>query len=105
MAAISSASLDPMAPMPGFPRRVSWLWTLRAASSGSDESGFAPPQPTPAARPTISSVFRAVFITALSHALDRMSNTAMQLFVIRHAVAEDVGPGIDDAARELTEAG
>lgn len=29
----------------------------------------------------------------------------MQLFVIRHAVAEDVGPGIDDTARELTEAG
>jgi phosphohistidine phosphatase len=29
----------------------------------------------------------------------------MQLFVIRHAVAEDVGPGIEDAARELTEAG
>ncbi|HEX3474530.1 MAG TPA: histidine phosphatase family protein [Kofleriaceae bacterium] len=25
--------------------------------------------------------------------------------MIRHAVAEDVGPGIDDAARELTEAG
>jgi phosphohistidine phosphatase len=29
----------------------------------------------------------------------------MQLFVIRHAVAEDVGPGIDDTARELTESG
>jgi phosphohistidine phosphatase len=29
----------------------------------------------------------------------------MQLFVIRHAVAEDIGPGTDDAARELTEAG
>jgi phosphohistidine phosphatase len=29
----------------------------------------------------------------------------MQLFVIRHAVAEDVGPGVDDTARELTEAG
>lgn len=29
----------------------------------------------------------------------------MQLFVIRHAVAEDVGPGIDDTARELTDAG
>jgi phosphohistidine phosphatase len=29
----------------------------------------------------------------------------MHLFVIRHAVAEDVGPGIDDPARELTEAG
>jgi hypothetical protein len=29
----------------------------------------------------------------------------MQLFVIRHAVAEDVGPGIDDTARELTETG
>ncbi|HEX3757607.1 MAG TPA: histidine phosphatase family protein [Kofleriaceae bacterium] len=29
----------------------------------------------------------------------------MQLFVIRHAVAEDVGPGADDTARELTEAG
>ena len=29
----------------------------------------------------------------------------MQLFVIRHAVAEDVGPGIDDTVRELTEAG
>lgn len=29
----------------------------------------------------------------------------MHLFVIRHAVAEDVGPGIDDIARELTEAG
>lgn len=29
----------------------------------------------------------------------------MQLFVIRHAVAEDIGPGIDDAARELTDAG
>jgi phosphohistidine phosphatase len=29
----------------------------------------------------------------------------MQLFVIRHAIAEDAGPGRDDAARELTEAG
>jgi phosphohistidine phosphatase len=29
----------------------------------------------------------------------------MQLFVIRHAVAEDIGPGIDDTARELTDAG
>jgi phosphohistidine phosphatase len=29
----------------------------------------------------------------------------MQLFVIRHAVAEDVGPGIEDTARELTDAG
>jgi len=29
----------------------------------------------------------------------------MQLFVIRHAVAEDVGPGTDHATRELTEAG
>jgi phosphohistidine phosphatase len=29
----------------------------------------------------------------------------MHLFVIRHAVAEDVGPGVDDTARELTEAG
>jgi phosphohistidine phosphatase len=29
----------------------------------------------------------------------------MQLFVIRHAVAEDVGPGLDDTARELTDAG
>jgi len=29
----------------------------------------------------------------------------MQLFVIRHAVAEDPSPGTDDAARELTEAG
>jgi phosphohistidine phosphatase len=29
----------------------------------------------------------------------------MQLFVIRHALAEDVGPGGDDAARELTDAG
>src|SRR5215470_934388 len=104
MAAISSASPDPIWPMPGSLRRVSWLWTLRAAS-GSDESDFAPPQPAPAARATISSVFRAVFTSALSHALDRMSNTTMQLFVIRHAIAEDVGPGIDDTTRELTEAG
>jgi phosphohistidine phosphatase len=29
----------------------------------------------------------------------------MHLFVIRHAVAEDLGPGIDDSARELTEPG
>jgi phosphohistidine phosphatase len=29
----------------------------------------------------------------------------MHLFVIRHAVAEDVGPGVDDTARALTEAG
>jgi phosphohistidine phosphatase len=29
----------------------------------------------------------------------------MKLFVIRHAVAEDPGAGIDDAARELTDAG
>lgn len=29
----------------------------------------------------------------------------MNLFVIRHAVAEDPGAGIDDAARELTDAG
>ena len=29
----------------------------------------------------------------------------MQLFVIRHAVAEDAAPGEDDAARELTTAG
>jgi phosphohistidine phosphatase len=29
----------------------------------------------------------------------------MQLFVIRHAVAEDIGPGVDDAARELTDSG
>jgi phosphohistidine phosphatase len=29
----------------------------------------------------------------------------MQLFVIRHATAEDVSPGVDDAARELTDAG
>jgi phosphohistidine phosphatase len=29
----------------------------------------------------------------------------MQLFVIRHAVAEDISPGIDDTARELTDAG
>lgn len=29
----------------------------------------------------------------------------MQLFVIRHAVAEDLAPGTEDAARELTEAG
>src|ERR1044071_5695450 len=29
----------------------------------------------------------------------------MQLFVIRHAVAEDVGPTVDDPARELTDAG
>lgn len=29
----------------------------------------------------------------------------MHLFVIRHAVAEDVGPGIDDTSRELTDAG
>jgi phosphohistidine phosphatase len=29
----------------------------------------------------------------------------MQLFVIRHAVAEDVGPGVDDAERALTDAG
>jgi phosphohistidine phosphatase len=29
----------------------------------------------------------------------------MQLFVIRHAAAEDAAPGRDDAARELTEAG
>jgi phosphohistidine phosphatase len=29
----------------------------------------------------------------------------MHLFVIRHAVAEDVGPGVDDTARELTETG
>jgi phosphohistidine phosphatase len=29
----------------------------------------------------------------------------MQLFVIRHAVAEDVGPGGDDSARALTDAG
>ncbi|HEY6177610.1 MAG TPA: histidine phosphatase family protein [Kofleriaceae bacterium] len=29
----------------------------------------------------------------------------MQLFVIRHALAEDVGPGVDDPARELTDNG
>ena len=29
----------------------------------------------------------------------------MQLFVIRHAATEDLGPGIDEAARELTDAG
>jgi len=29
----------------------------------------------------------------------------MQLYVIRHAVAEDAGPGTEDAARELTCAG
>jgi phosphohistidine phosphatase len=31
--------------------------------------------------------------------------TAMQLYVIRHAVAEDAAPGQDDASRELTDAG
>jgi phosphohistidine phosphatase len=46
-----------------------------------------------------------VFIPALSHALDHVSNIAMHLFVIRHAVAEDAGPGIDDTTRGLTEAG
>jgi phosphohistidine phosphatase len=41
----------------------------------------------------------------LSHAAHRVSNAAMQLFVIRHAAAEDlVGPG-SDAERRLTEAG
>lgn len=29
----------------------------------------------------------------------------MQLYVIRHAAAEDPGPGVDDTARELTDAG
>ena len=29
----------------------------------------------------------------------------MQLFVIRHAIAEDAAPGLDDAARALTEEG
>src|SRR5436190_408292 len=38
-----------MWPLPGSPRRVSWLWRLRAASSGSDESDLAPPQPLPTA--------------------------------------------------------
>jgi phosphohistidine phosphatase len=34
-----------------------------------------------------------------------VSNTRMQLFVIRHAIAEDPQPGRDDADRELTELG
>ena len=29
----------------------------------------------------------------------------MQLFVIRHAMAEDAGPGLDDTSRQLTEEG
>ena len=32
-------------------------------------------------------------------------SSLMQLFVIRHAIAEDAGPGQDDASRELTEDG
>jgi phosphohistidine phosphatase len=35
----------------------------------------------------------------------RVSNTVMQLYVIRHAIAEDPQPGRDDADRELTEPG
>lgn len=42
---------------------------------------------------------------ALSHAAWRVSNSAMQLFVIRHALAEDVGPHVDDTTRALTDAG
>jgi len=32
-------------------------------------------------------------------------SAAMQLFVIRHAIAEDIGPGGDDATRALTDEG
>jgi phosphohistidine phosphatase len=41
----------------------------------------------------------------LLHERDRVSNTLMQLFVIRHAIAEDPQPGRDDADRELTDLG
>jgi phosphohistidine phosphatase len=41
----------------------------------------------------------------LLHEPARVSNTVMQLFVIRHAIAEDPQPGRDDAERELTELG
>src|SRR5260221_1427550 len=81
---------------------MSCFWLSRAVCSGSLESGRgAPPHATAAASPTIS----AVFIQPLSHALGYVSNTVMQLFVIRHAVAEDAVPGGDDAARELTDTG
>jgi phosphohistidine phosphatase len=107
MPAVFSASPDPMWPAPSWlpPRwAMSWGWPPRAASRGSVESCFAPPQPAAAASTAISAVLRAVVISALSHASRRVSNTAMQLFVSRHAVAE-VGPGTDDTARALTDAG
>lgn len=41
----------------------------------------------------------------LSHAAHRVSNAAMQLLVIRHAIAEDLVTGRGDADRRLTAAG
>jgi len=38
----------------------------------------------------------------LSHVWPQVSNADMQLFVIRHAVAEDLAAGRDDASRDLT---
>jgi phosphohistidine phosphatase len=35
----------------------------------------------------------------------RVSNSLMQLFVIRHAIAEEPRPGLDDPERELTDLG
>jgi phosphohistidine phosphatase len=43
-----------------------------------------------------------LFILALSHGPRRVSNRAMQLMVIRHAIAQDATVEVDDRERELT---